>query len=174
MILFFGEKSLFDYIRTITDDITYDVGIESAQKLIVSESTEAATAAVRAAVLINIPVLGILDGYQAVSAAFGGRCEEISACAEGKQEWAVIDTGAPIYSGLESVIKICRGKPIAVIEASMPAELDCISRAETGEIIALRNFSAPGIYGSVYAINYYPSSELTPNGDHIIKNFINL
>lgn len=174
MILFFGEKSLFDYIRTFTSDITYDTGIESAQKLIVGEATEAAAAAVRAAVLINIPVLGILDGYQAVCSAYGGRCEQIGTCSEGKQEWAVIDTASPIYRGLESVIKICRGKPIAIIEATMPAELDCISRAETGEIIALRNVTAPDTYGSVYAINYYPSSELTPNGDHIIKNFINL
>lgn len=174
MILFFGEKEQFDYIKTITADITYDIGIESAEKLIVCEFTEASVAAVRAAVLINIPVLGILDGYQAVCAAFGGRCEAIDTCPEGKQEWAVIDATSPIYVGLESVIKICRGKPIAIIEAAMPAELDCMSRAETGEIIALRNFTAPKTYGNVYAINYYPSSELTPNGDHIIKNFTKL
>ena len=174
MILFFGEKNLFDYIKGITPDITYDIGIESASGLIVGESTETAIAAVRAAQLINIPVLGILDGYQAVCAAYGARCEAIDTCSEGKQEWAVIDTKCPIYRGLASVIKICRGKPLSIIEAAMPPELDCISRAETGEIIALGSKDASGIRSDVYAINYYPNSDLTPDGEHILKNFINM
>lgn len=174
MILYIGEKDLFDNLKSITNDITYDIGVESAAKLIVSDASPAAAAAVRAAILINIPVLGILDGYQAVTQAFGGRCEEIDTCAEGKQEWAVIDATSPIYAGLESVIKICRGKPHAIIESTMPAELDCMSRAETGEIIALRSFTAPGQYGNIYAINYYPYSDLTPDGERILKNFIEL
>lgn len=174
MILFLGEKNLFDYIKNIHPDITYDIGIEAADKLIVSESTEAAAAAVRAAILINLPVLGILDGYQVVCQELGGRCETIDTCAEGKQEWAVVDVECPIYKGLESVIKICRGRPVAIIESTMPQELDCISRAESGEIIAVRSLTASNVGGNVYAINYYPASELTPAGENIIKNFINL
>lgn len=174
VILFIGEKELFDFVCDISPDVTYDIGIENAEKLIVCDASDASVAAVRAAHLINIPVLGILGGYQAVAAAFGARCEPIDNCAEGKQEWAVIDATSPVYVGLESVIKICRGKPVAVIESTMPAELDCMSRAETGEIIALRNFSAPKAYGDIYAINYYPASELTPDGRRIIENFIKL
>lgn len=174
MILFIGEKELYDFVSGITSDVTYDIGIESAEKLIVCSATDSAVASVRAAALINIPVLGILDGYQAVATAFGARCEAVDSCCEGKQEWGVIDATSPIYLGLESVIKICRGKPVAVIESTLPADLDCMSRAETGEIIALRNFAATKSYGNIYAVNFYLSSELTPDGKKIIENFIKL
>lgn len=174
MTLFIGEKELFDFVCDISPDITYDIGVESADKLIVCDSSDASVAAVRAAHLINIPVLGILGGYQAVAAAFGARCEPLDNCAEGKQEWAVIDCSSPVYTGLESVIKICRGKPVAVIEATLPPELDCMSRAETGEIIAFRSITSAETHGDIYAINYYPASELTPDGRSVIENFIKL
>ena len=63
MILFIGDKDIFDFISAITPEITYDIGIESADKLIVCDSSDQAIAAVRAALLINIPVLGCLRSY---------------------------------------------------------------------------------------------------------------
>lgn len=174
MILFIGEKALYDFVCGITPDVTYDIGIEAAEKLIVCDCSDAAVAAVRAAILINIPVLGLLGGYQAVAEAFGARCESIETCAEGKQEWAVVDTDAKVFDGLEKVIKICRGTPVAVIEAALPSELDCIARAETGEIVAFVNYSAPEIPGNMFAVNLHPASGLTPDGAKIIENFIKL
>ncbi|MBQ7793607.1 MAG: hypothetical protein IJ366_03720 [Clostridia bacterium] len=174
MILFIGEKALYDFVCTKTADVTYDIGIESAEKLIVCDCSDAAVAAVRAAILINIPVLGILGGYQAVAEGFGARCEMLENCAEGRQEWAVTDNSSPIFSGLEKVIRICRGAPVAVIEATLPAELDCIARAETGEIIAFASYCAPNIQGNIFAVNLHPASGLTPDGGKIIENFINL
>ena len=67
MILFIGDKEIYDFISSITPDITYDIGIESADKLIVCDSSDQAVAAVKAAMLINIPVLGILGGHNAVA-----------------------------------------------------------------------------------------------------------
>ena len=105
--------------------------------------------------------------------AFDGRCTEIE-CAEGKQEWAVIDTNVPIYRGLETSIQICRGKPVTLLETVMPGELDCISRSGEGEIIAVCNLIAPGKHGNIYGLNYYLASGLTPDAEKIVRNFINL
>ncbi|MBS7298358.1 MAG: hypothetical protein KIG65_04690 [Eubacteriales bacterium] len=174
MILFIGEKALFDFVYEITPNVTYDVAIESAEKLIVCDASDAAVAAVKAAILINIPILGIHDGYRAVAKAFGARCETLESCAEGKQEWAIIDNNSAIFCGLEKVIKICRGTPVAVIEAVLPSGLDCIARAETGEVVAFENFTAPGISSNIFAINLHPASGLTPVGADIINNFVNL
>ncbi len=174
MILFIGEKALYDFVCTKTPHVTYDIGIEAAEKLIVCEYSDAALAAVRAAILINIPVLGILGGYQAVAESFGVRCEMLENCAEGRQEWAVTDTSAPIFEGLEKVVKICRGTPVAVIEATMPHDLDCIARAETGEVIAFQSYCAPDIQGNIFAVNLHPTSGLTPCGGRIIENFVNI
>lgn len=174
MILFIGDKALYDFVHEITPDVTYDVPIEQAEKLIVCDCSDSAIQAVRAAILINIPILGILGGYQAVAEAFGARYEDIDTCQEGKQEMAILDTGSALFKGLETVIRICRGTPAAVIDTALPADLDCIARAESGEIIAFANKHMPDLEGSIFAVNIHLVSNLTPDGGRIINNFINI
>jgi len=173
MVIYYGDRGTFDYISSLSVPIVFSGSLGDAQKLIVTEYSEQAVRLVREAILVNVPVLGILDGFQSVIKAFDGQCEEIE-CAEGKQEWAVVDTSVPLFSGLETTIKICRGKPIGLLEAVMPQELDCISRSKEGEILAVANLISPGMHGNVYGINCYVSSELTPDAEKIIANFINL
>ena len=173
MIAYVGEKSIFDYLVELKIPVIYSNTISGAEKIIISEYSDQAVRLIREALLVNIPVLGILDGFQSIIKAFDGRCEEID-CSEGKQEWAVIDTEAPIYKGLETTIQICRGKPIAVLETVMPAELDCIGRSSSGEIVSVSNLIAPKNHGNIYGINYYIASDLTPDAEKIIQNFLNL
>ena len=75
---------------------------------------------------------------------------------------------------LETTIKICRGKPIGILEAVIPPELDCISRSKEGEIISVANLIAPQKHGNVYGLNYYITSGLTPDAEKIINNFLSL
>ena len=173
MIIYMGERGTFDYLAGLGIPVIFSGTIANAEKLIITEYSDQAVRLVREAILVNIPVLGILDGFQTIIKAFDGKCEEIE-CAEGKQEWAVVDTTIPIYSGLETTIKICRGKPVGLLEAVMPQELDCISRSKEGEIISVCNLIAPGKHGNVYGLNYYITSGLTPDSEKIIKNFLSL
>lgn len=174
MILFIGDKALFDFIHDITPDVTYDLPIERADKLIVCDYSDTSVQAVRAAILINIPILGILGGYQAVAEALGAKCEPISTCQEGKQELAILDTESSLFKGLETVVKICRGTPTAVIDTALPADIGCIARAETGEIIAFSSKHMSELEGSIFGVNIHLVSNLTPNGENIIQNFINI
>ncbi len=173
MIIYVGERGIFDYLVSLDIPVIFSGTLSQAEKLIVTEYSEQAVRLIKEAVLVNIPVLGILDGFQSVVKAFDGRCTEIE-CAEGKQEWAVIDTNVPIYRGLETSIQICRGKPVTLLETVMPGELDCISRSGEGEIIAVCNLIAPGKHGNIYGLNYYLASGLTPDAEKIVRNFINL
>lgn len=173
MIIYMGERGIFDYLAQIGIPVIFSGTLSQAEKVIVTEYSDQAVRLIREALLVNIPVLGILDGFKSVIKAFDGRCEEIE-CAEGKQEWAVVDTSVPVYNGLETAIKICRGKPFGVLETVMPAELDCISRSKEGEIIAVCNLIAPQKHGNIYGLNYYIASGLTPDAEKIINNFINL
>ncbi len=174
MILFIGDKALYDFVHEIVPDVTYDVPIEQADKLIVCDCSDSALQAVRAAILINIPILGILGGYQAVAEVFGARYEAIDNCQEGKQEMAILDTGSTLFKGLETVIKICRGTPTAVIDTALPTELDCIARAESGEVIAFSNRQVQNLEESIFAVNIHLVSNLTPDGAKFIENFINI
>lgn len=173
MIHYMGERAIYDYLVQLELPVIFSSSVSNAEKIIITEFSDQAVRLIREALLVNIPVLGILDGFKSVIKAFDGRCEEIE-CAEGKQEWAVIDTSVPIYEGLETAIRICRGTPYGVIETVMPEELDCISRSREGEIIAVCNLIAPKKHGNIYGLNYYIASGLTPDAEKIISNFINL
>lgn len=173
MILYMGDRPQFDYLLSLNAPVTFSNNISEADKIIITEYSEQAVRTVREALLVNIPVLALLDGFKSVVQAFGGRCEDIE-CAEGKQETAVIDTNAPIYAGLETVIKICRGKPFGILETVMPEELDVITRSGNGDILAVSNLIAPDKHGNIFGINFYFASDLTPSAKQIIKNFLNL
>ena len=173
MIIYVGERGTFDYLAGLGVPVIFSGTLANAEKLIVSEYSDQAVRMVREAILVNVPVLGLLDGFKSIIKAFDGQCQEIE-CAEGKQEWAVVDTSVPIYYGLETAIKICRGKPIGLLEAVIPQELDCIARSKEGEIISVANLISPGKHGNIYGINCYLSSELTCDAEKIITNFLNL
>ncbi len=168
-----GDRPQFDYLLSLNAPVTFSNNISEADKIIITEYSEQAVRTVREALLVNIPVLAILDGFKSVVQAFGGRCEDID-CAEGKQETAVIDTNVPIYKGLETVIKICRGKPLGILETVMPRELDVITRSGNGDILAICNLIAPEKHGNIYGLNFYIASELTLCAKQIIKNFLDL
>ena len=95
-------------------------------------------------------------------------------CQEGKQEMAILDTGSALFKGLETVVKICRGTPSAVIDTALPPGLDCIARAETGEVLAFSNRQVQNLEESIFAVNIHLVSNLTPEGARIIENFINI
>ena len=173
MTLYMGERPLFDYLLSLNVPVSFSGNLSGADRVIISEYSDNAVRIIKEALLINIPVLGILDGTKSIIKAFDARFEEID-CAEGKQEFAVIDTSVPIFKGLETVIKICRGKPFGILETVMPKELDAISRSENGDILAVSNLIAPGMHGNIYGLNYYLASELTPDAGKIIKNFLQI
>jgi anthranilate/para-aminobenzoate synthase component II len=173
VVLYIGERPLFDYLLSLNVPVAFSNNLSGADSVIISEYSDQAVRTIKEALLVNIPVLGILDGAKSVIKAFDARFEDID-CAEGKQELAIIDTNVPIFEGLETVIKICRGKPFGVLETVMPKDLDVISRSSNGDILAVCNLIAPGKHGNVYGINYYLSSELTPDAKDIIKNFFKI
>jgi cation diffusion facilitator family transporter len=168
MNLFIGEK-YFDFI-TALGSAERGVAPDEAGKIIITCDCGEAVEAVKIAREKKIPLLAIMDGYSAVVKAFGGAEREIDAHS-GEQEFSVIDATSPMYVHLESVIKVCRGTNRAICEDNIPADIDCMSRAETGEIIALRNWEEPKKYGNIYALNFDLSSEKTPDGKQIVRNF---
>ena len=173
MVLYLGDNELFDFIYAIDPDISSEISLKETQKLIVSEYSHNAASLIRSAAALEIPILGILDGYLSVAEAFGGECLPIENCPEGKQELAILDTSSPIYKSFGHVASICRGNACAINEASMPKELYCIARCESGDIIAFCN-KPFGKTPNIFAVNYYLNSALTEKGDLIILNFLNI
>lgn len=173
MILFLGDSELYDFAYNIYPDISRDLPLFETDKLIVAEYSHNAISVIRQADEMGIPVIGILDGYRSVAEAFGADCIPLENCSEGKQELAVFDTSVSLHTGLGRVETICRGNPYTIDEEKMPPELDCIARAETGEIISFCKIdSSENI--KVFAVNYYVNSTLTQCGNKVLENFLNL
>ncbi len=170
MILFVGERELFDFINEICPEVTYEVGVEQAEAVIIADASEQAAVAAKTAMLINLPVLGILDGCRVLANAVGVPLSDSDSVAEGKQEICVLDSENPIFRGMQSVIKICRGRPDAVQLSALPEGVQSAARGEDGEVLAFRSERGAGFY----AVNFYINSDLTPEGRKIIENFTKL
>lgn len=172
MILYVGDKELFNFIFAVTEDISSDITMSEADKLIISEYSHNAISLIRYAVSENIPVLGILDGFKSVAETFGIECICVD-CPEGKEELAILDTNCDLYKNLSHVTTICRGNPFSIAESAINKDFDCAARAENGEIISVCARSKSG-QQNVFALNYYLTSSITQKGNEVIKNFVNL
>lgn len=118
---------------------------------------------------LDMPVLGVCLGHQAICAAFGGRVTYAKRIMHGKQSVAKLKAGEPLFAGLPSEIKVGRYHSLAADPASMPDCLETIAETADGEIMAVRHKARP-----VYGLQFHPESILTPDGPQIMRTFLGL
>lgn len=118
---------------------------------------------------LDMPVLGVCLGHQAICAAFGGRVTYAKRIMHGKQSVAKLKAGEPLFAGLPSEIKVGRYHSLAADPASMPDCLETIAETADGEIMAVRHKARP-----VYGLQFHPESILTPDGPQIMRNFLGM
>lgn len=110
------------------------------------------------------PLLGVCLGHQAIVEAFGGqvvRGEPI----HGK-DCEVVHDGKAIYSGLSSPMVAGRYHSLVADPASIPQELEVTSTF--GEVVmGVRHRTLP-----IEGVQFHPESVLTPQGPHLIRNFL--
>ena len=85
----------------------------------------------------------------------------------GKQS-DVIHTGESIFAGIPSPVKVARYHSLAIIEDTLPDELEVIARTEDGEIMAVKHKEYP-----VVGLQFHPESIYTEHGKRMIENFVN-
>jgi anthranilate synthase/aminodeoxychorismate synthase-like glutamine amidotransferase len=112
------------------------------------------------------PVLGVCLGHQSLAQEFGGtvvRGEPV----HGKTAEMEHD-GRTIYGGLESPLVVGRYHSLVVDPGALPDALEVSARA--GDVImGLRHRELP-----VEGVQFHPESVLTPQGKHMLRNFLSL
>jgi len=109
------------------------------------------------------PVLGVCLGHQAMVEAFGGRVVQGEPI-HGK-EGEVEHDGKTIYAGLPSPMVAGRYHSL-IADADLPEELELT--ASLGEVVmGARHRTLP-----VEGVQFHPESVLTPQGKHLLANFI--
>ena len=116
----------------------------------------------------RIPVLGVCLGHQALAVAFGARVERAPALMHGKSS-AVYHDGRTLFEGLPSPFEAGRYHSLAVPESTLNGELSITAYTSAGEIMGIRHkrFALEGV-------QFHPESVLTPEGDRLLRNFLDL
>lgn len=116
----------------------------------------------------KIPILGVCLGHQAICEAYGAEISHAKQLMHGKQSEVSVDTGCRLFYGLPEKIMAARYHSLAAKEDTLPGELIVTGRAPDGEIMAVRHKTH-----EVYGVQFHPESILTPDGETMLRNFLN-
>lgn len=112
------------------------------------------------------PMLGICLGHQSIAEAFGATVSFAKSIMHGKQS-EIEFKEENIFAGLNSPINVARYHSLAVIEETMPEELEVIARTKDNEIMAIKHKKYP-----IYGLQFHPESIYTEHGKKMVENFL--
>lgn len=115
----------------------------------------------------KVPILGVCLGHQAICEAFGGKITYAHKLMHGKQSDVTLDLTSPIFNGLPEVIPAARYHSLAADAEKLPDCLKVIARTADDEVMAVEHKEYP-----VYGLQFHPESIMTPDGNQILKNFL--
>ena len=125
----------------------------------------------------TFPILGVCLGHQAICEVFGATVTYAKRLMHGKQSVCSIKTGEAIFEGVgegqdgqAGKLKVARYHSLAAKSETLPECLEVIATSDDdGEVMAVKHTDYP-----VYGLQFHPESILTPEGETILKNFINM
>lgn len=115
----------------------------------------------------KIPMLGICLGHQAIAEAFGGKLRQLEKVRHGISSEIIEASDAKLFNQIEFPLQVGRYHSWVVDEADFPEELEITSKDKNGIIMSLKHKKYP-----ITAVQFHPESILTPQGKHIIVNWL--
>jgi anthranilate synthase/aminodeoxychorismate synthase-like glutamine amidotransferase len=116
---------------------------------------------------VEIPMLGICLGHQAIAAGLGARIVRSEPMHGRTSE--VFHDGRGIFVDLPQPLVACRYHSLVVEEDSLPACLEVSARTSTATVMALRHRELP-----VIGLQFHPESILTQYGYELLARFLQL
>lgn len=120
------------------------------------------------AMLEELPILGVCLGHQAIAVALGGEVVRAPELRHGKAS-PVYHDSRTLYSGLPNPFEAGRYHSLVVTEGDLPADLEVSAFTSQGVVMGLRHRNLP-----VEGVQFHPESLLTPGGDLLLRNFLDL
>ena len=116
---------------------------------------------------IEIPILGVCLGHQAICAVYGATITYAKQLMHGKQSEVHFDSACPLFSRCPENSLVARYHSLAADPDTMPDCLRVTATTKDGEVMAVQHKIFP-----VYGVQFHPESILTPDGKTILKNFL--
>jgi para-aminobenzoate synthetase component 2 len=114
-----------------------------------------------------IPMLGVCLGHQAIAEVFGATVTRAPELLHGKTS-QVTHSGDGILRGLPDPFTATRYHSLAVVESTLPAEIEVTGRtADAGVIMAMRHRTLP-----LEGVQFHPESVLTQGGHLMLANWL--
>jgi para-aminobenzoate synthetase component II len=114
----------------------------------------------------KLPIFGVCLGHQAFGAAFGATVDRAPELLHGKTS-SVRHTGAGVLAGLPDPFIATRYHSLAVIESTLPDEIEVTGRTASGVVMAMRHRSLP-----IEGVQFHPESVLTQGGHLMLANWL--
>jgi para-aminobenzoate synthetase component 2 len=124
---------------------------------------------VRIAADRRIPLLGVCLGMQSMGVAYGATVVRAPTLVHGEASEVVHD-GTGLLDGMPETFPAARYHSLMVDPATLPADLYVSATSpEDGVVMGLRHRSLP-----IEGVQFHPESVLTPDGPHLLANFLRL
>ena len=114
----------------------------------------------------RLPMLGVCLGHQAIGVAYGATVAQAPELRHGKTS-QVRHGGTGVLAGLANPFTATRYHSLAVVEATLPDEIEVTARTAAGVVMALRHRRLP-----IEGVQFHPESVLTESGHLLLANWL--
>ena len=121
---------------------------------------------VTAALASGQPLLGVCLGHQAIAEALGATVTHAEELMHGKTSLITHDD-SPFYEGVPQPFRATRYHSLAIVDSTVPAELEVTARTQGGVIMGMKHVDAP-----LYGVQFHPESVLTEGGYRMLGNWL--
>jgi para-aminobenzoate synthetase component 2 len=114
----------------------------------------------------KLPMFGVCLGHQAIGAAFGATVIRAPELLHGKTS-LVHHGGQGVLAGLPEPFTATRYHSLAVVEETLPDEIEVTGHTESGVVMAMRHRTLP-----IEGVQFHPESVLTEGGHTMLANWL--
>ena len=115
---------------------------------------------------MDAPIFGVCLGHQAFAAAYGATVTHAPELLHGKTS-QVNHRGDGVLAGLPDPFTATRYHSLAVVESTLPDEIEVTGRTDSDVVMAMRHRELP-----IEGVQFHPESVLTQGGHLMLANWL--